>query len=78
VTNEVYATPGIDTAPVSLLARTTTPWTLPSNMFGAVNQDNLYAMIYDLAEQEYFVMADVLVSKYYKNTEDYRVVYLLK
>ena len=56
-------------APISLLARTTTPWTLPSNMFGAVNEKILYALIYDLEEKEYFVLAESLLGKYYKNSE---------
>lgn len=78
VANDILATPGMKDAPVSLLAWTTTPWTLPSNMLGAVNKDLDYAYIYDLAEQEYFVIAKDLVHKYYKNTEDYVLLYILK
>lgn len=65
-------------ADFNFLAWTTTPWTLPSNMFLAVWVDIDYTIIFDLNENCYFVLADNLLSKYYKNTEDYVLIYRLK
>jgi isoleucyl-tRNA synthetase len=47
-------------------------------MFGAVHQDITYALIFDRSEKEYFVLAESLVSKYYKNSEDCHLLYRLK
>ncbi len=67
---------------VSLLARTTTPRTLPSNMFGAVNadpkKDISYVQIFDVKEKEYFVLAESLLTKFYKDSEEYIHIYRLK
>ncbi len=65
-------------AKLFFLARTTTPWTLPSNMFLAAGADILYAIVYDFASQEYFVLAENLLKKYYKNPEDYILIRTLK
>ncbi len=65
-------------APISLLAWTTTPWTLPSNMFAAVHNDNEYVLVFDIDEKEYFVLATVLLDKFYKSEESYVLVYRLK
>ncbi len=65
-------------APVYFLAWTTTPWTLPSNMFLAVNPDIDYVMIYDLKSNEYYILAKDLLSKYYKNPADYVEIVSLK
>ena len=78
VSNNLLDHKWMSEAPASLLVWTTTPWTLPSNMLGAVNKNLDYAYIYDTAEQEYFVIAQKLVSKYYKNPEDYVLLYILK
>jgi isoleucyl-tRNA synthetase len=47
--------------PVSLLAWTTTPWTLPANTAAAVNQSEMYALVQ--VKDEYFILAENLVSK---------------
>ncbi len=46
---------------VSLLVWTTTPWTLISNHFAAVGPDVDYALVHDLATDEYFCIAAALV-----------------
>ena len=58
-------------APFSLLAWTTTPWTLPANMFLAVNPDITYSLIFDPAAKECFVLAKNLLQKFYKAPEEY-------
>jgi broad specificity phosphatase PhoE len=56
---------------IFLLARTTTPRTLPSNMFLATGENIDYTMVYDFASKEYYILATNLIKKYYKNPEDY-------
>ncbi len=57
------------------LVWTTTPWTLPSNMFLAVGENITYSLIYDKQEQEYYVIWKDLIKKYYKNSDDYFVIH---
>ncbi len=64
--------------PISFLAWTTTPWTLPSNMFLAAGAEIEYAMVYDFSSQEYFILAQNLLKKYYKNVEDYLLIKTFK
>ena len=59
---------------IYFLAWTTTPRTLPSNMFLAVGSDIKYVQIYDLAKEEYYILAYDLLKKYYTNSEDYLLV----
>jgi isoleucyl-tRNA synthetase len=63
---------------IFLLARTTTPRTLPSNMFLAVGENIEYSMVYDFASKEYYILATNLLKKYYKNPEDYLTIRTLK
>lgn len=56
-----------------LLAWTTTPWTLPSNLALAVGPDITYAKIKD-KNGETYIMALDRVPHYYKNPEDYTLV----
>lgn len=72
-----YALESIADASFSLLAWTTTPWTLPSNMFGAVHKDICYAVVYDCERQATFVIAQKLLGHMFKNVEQYRLLYVL-
>ena len=56
------------------LAWTTTPWTLPSNLALAVGPDIDYIKVRDKESGEYYILAEHLISKYYKNADDYEVV----
>lgn len=62
----------------NFLARTTTPWTLPSNMFLTVGENIDYVTVYDQKSQEYYVLAEALLKKYYKSPEDYTFIYKQK
>ena len=62
----------------SFLAWTTTPWTLPSNMFLAVGAEIDYVTVYDPESQEYYVMAENLLKKYYKSPDQYKFIYKQK
>lgn len=57
-----------DTPNTYLLAWTTTPWTLPSNMALAVGADIDYVKIRDGAD--FYIMAEARVSAYYKETPE--------
>ncbi|MBA4389067.1 MAG: isoleucine--tRNA ligase [Verrucomicrobia bacterium] len=59
-----------------ILAWTTTPWTLPSNMALAVGRDITYARIVD--KDAVYYMAKDLVTRYYKKPEDYSALTELK
>ena len=65
-------------APVYALAWTTTPWTLPSNSFLAVWPEIYYNMVYDKESHEYYILAEALLKKFYKNPEDYILVNRIK
>jgi len=61
-------------AQISILAWTTTPRTLPSNMFLAVGKHIRYSCVYDLHEDEYFIIAENLIQQYYKKKEEYILI----
>lgn len=56
-----------------LLAWTTTPWTLPSNLALAVGAELTYAKIKDVSG-EIYIMAMDRVPHYYKNPSEYQVL----
>ena len=62
-------------APMNFIAWTTTPWTIPSNLALVVNPELRYIQLFDKASKEYFIIAENLVSKFYKDVEDYILVY---
>lgn len=68
----------IEDAPVSILAWTTTPWTLPSNMFLAVGKHINYVMVYDPSAKEYFIVAENLLKQYYKTPDEYILIDIFK
>ncbi|HEY6175268.1 MAG TPA: isoleucine--tRNA ligase [Kofleriaceae bacterium] len=51
--------------PFALLAWTTTPWTLPSNLALAVRRDLAYSKVRDRASGKTYVLASALVDKYF-------------
>ncbi|MEM9941182.1 MAG: class I tRNA ligase family protein [Planctomycetota bacterium] len=53
--------PFVDRPNTSLLVWTTTPWTMPSNQFAAVNESIDYATVYDAELDHYLVFAKDLV-----------------
>ena len=54
--------PLIDRPNTSLLVWTTTPWTLPSNQFAAVNENIEYATVYDAELDQHLIFAKDLVA----------------
>ncbi|MEK6644744.1 MAG: isoleucine--tRNA ligase, partial [Planctomycetota bacterium] len=65
----------------SLLVWTTTPWTLPSNMYAAVHKDIDYAFVHDEETGERLILAATLIdqiAKKVKKTEKWKVEKTLK
>jgi isoleucyl-tRNA synthetase len=61
--------------PFSFLARTTTPRTIPANLALVASTDIMYVQIYDKERKEYFILAENLLSKYYKDDSQYLLTY---
>jgi isoleucyl-tRNA synthetase len=57
-----------------LLAWTTTPWTLPSNLALAVGADITYVKIKDVVSGEKYIIALDRLPHFYKNPTDYEVI----
>jgi isoleucyl-tRNA synthetase len=56
---------------VKLLAWTTTPWTLPSNLALAVNPEFEYCKIQDLQRNEIYIIAKCRIDEIYnKKTKE--------
>ncbi|MDR2701997.1 MAG: isoleucine--tRNA ligase, partial [Spirochaetaceae bacterium] len=59
-----------------LLAWTTTPWTLPSNLALTIGPDIDYALVQDGKDR--YILAESRLSAYYKNPDDYQVIWRKK
>jgi isoleucyl-tRNA synthetase len=59
-----------------LLAWTTTPWTLPSNLALTVGPDIDYVLIQDGGDR--YILAEARLPAYYKNPADYQIVWKKK
>ncbi len=55
------------------LAWTTTPWTLPSNLGLALGPEITYVKVKD--GEEYYILAKERLSSYYKNEEEYEIIW---
>jgi len=66
-------------APIAILAWTTTPWTLPSNMALAVGVDIDYVLVKEAATGKYLILGEKLLSSYSKKpAEDFEILKTLK
>lgn len=63
---------------MNILAWTTTPWTLPSNMFLAVGKHIHYLIVFDKNTKEYFVIAENLMKQYYKDENEYLLINIIQ
>lgn len=59
--------PLVDDPKTSLLAWTTTPWTLPSNIALCVHPDYTYIKIYDEQHDQNFILHEKLLKTLYKD-----------
>ncbi len=60
---------------IYFLAWTTTPWTLPSNLGLCMGPEIDYVKILDKSSGDYYILAESRLSSYYKNADDYEIVY---
>ncbi len=58
----------------NVLAWTTTPWTLPSNLALTVNPKLQYVYLKDKKDNNIYILSKNLISKFYKSNEDYTIV----
>jgi len=58
-----------------LLAWTTTPWTLPSNLALTMGADIDYVLIEDKASKDNFILAKARLSAYYKSEDEYKIIW---
>jgi len=56
------------------IAWTTTPWTLPSNLALTVNPKFKYVYVKDKSDNNVYILAKELVSKFYKSKDEYEIV----
>lgn len=57
-----------------ILAWTTTPWTLPANLWLAVWKDLEYVELMDKSDKNIYILAKERISEYYKNEDDYEIL----
>ena len=60
------------------LAWTTTPWTLPSNLGLTMGPEIDYVKILDKPSGDFYILAESRLSAYYKNQDDYEIIYKRK
>ena len=72
VTGDAPGVPGLADGSTHILAWTTTPWTLPSNLALAVGADIDYLLVQDGDER--YVLAEARLAAYYKDAASVRVV----
>jgi isoleucyl-tRNA synthetase len=75
--NRGHQSLGLD-AELYLLAWTTTPWTLPSNLALGVGPDIDYVLVRDRASSEIYGLAEARLAAHYKQEGDYEVLRRLK
>ena len=57
-----------------ILAWTTTPWTLPANLWLAVWENIEYVELMDKSSKEIYILAKARINDYYKNEEEYEIL----
>lgn len=70
----IVAFPLLEDPNVSLIAWTTTPWTLPSNLSLCVNADMDYVKIKDNSTERIYIMMEARLEALFKNPKEYTVL----
>ncbi|MBQ6781895.1 MAG: isoleucine--tRNA ligase [Treponema sp.] len=70
-----FSDPELTNGKTYFLAWTTTPWTLPSNLGLCMGPDIDYVKILDKSSGDYYIFAESRLSAYYKNPQDYEIIY---
>ncbi|XP_018431429.1 PREDICTED: isoleucine--tRNA ligase, cytoplasmic-like [Nanorana parkeri] len=66
--------PLLEEPTVSLVAWTTTPWTLPSNLALCVNPDLTYIKLRDKSNGNLYILMEARLSALYKAADEYEVL----
>ncbi|XP_069822571.1 isoleucine--tRNA ligase, cytoplasmic [Dendropsophus ebraccatus] len=66
--------PLLDDSAVSLVAWTTTPWTLPSNMALCVNPELIYVKLRDKSNGHLYILMEARLSALYKTEAEYEIL----
>ncbi|KAK3103923.1 hypothetical protein FSP39_022930 [Pinctada imbricata] len=66
--------PMLDKPDVALIAWTTTPWTLPSNLSLCVNPEMDYVKVQDNEHKKVYIMMEARLEALFKSPEDYTVL----
>uniref|UniRef100_A0A3P9I103 Isoleucine--tRNA ligase, cytoplasmic n=1 Tax=Oryzias latipes TaxID=8090 RepID=A0A3P9I103_ORYLA len=66
--------PLVEDKDVSLIAWTTTPWTLPSNLALCVNPDYLYVKVKDNSTDKTYIMMEARLGALFKSESEYTVL----
>ncbi|MED6257680.1 hypothetical protein ATANTOWER_029598 [Ataeniobius toweri] len=66
--------PLVESENVSLIAWTTTPWTLPSNLALCVNPELLYVQVKDNATERTYIMMEARLGALFKSESEYSVL----
>ncbi|XP_013793539.1 isoleucine--tRNA ligase, cytoplasmic-like [Limulus polyphemus] len=65
----------LDESPdVSMIAWTTTPWTLPSNLALCVNPTLEYVKVKDITTQKVYIMMGARLDALFKKPEEYTII----
>ena len=59
---------------VSLVAWTTTPWTLPSNLALCVHPDLSYVRVRDVKKNRVYIVMEARLSALFKNETEYEII----
>lgn len=74
----VVSFPLEEDANVAILAWTTTPWTLPSNVALCVHPDSDYVKVKEVASGKVYILMQARLSSLYKTPEDYEILQTFK
>ncbi|KAK0075984.1 hypothetical protein PV325_006058 [Microctonus aethiopoides] len=70
----VIAFPLIDEPGISILAWTTTPWTLPSNLAICCNPNLEYVVIKDKVSKNTYILLEIALERVYKSNDLYEII----
>ncbi|XP_054883527.1 isoleucine--tRNA ligase, cytoplasmic [Poeciliopsis prolifica] len=70
----IVSFPLIESENVSLIAWTTTPWTLPSNLALCVNPEFLYVQVKDNTTEKTYIMMEARLGALFKSESEYTIL----
>ncbi|XP_017264217.1 isoleucine--tRNA ligase, cytoplasmic [Kryptolebias marmoratus] len=70
----IVSFPLVEDENVALIAWTTTPWTLPSNLALCVNPDFLYVKVKENSSDKTYIMMEARLGAYFKSESEYTVL----